>query len=88
MKNYSKYFSVTVVTYLFLLVIESLVILFSIGGESSQSVTTLLGISIDNHVTAHEISTTFGLTPQIVVTFAIYSIFVSAIIYTFKRGTK
>lgn len=63
MKDFSRCLGVSVVTYAALVVFTSLWKLFQLGG-SSASVKTLLGITIDNKITEHKISTTFDLSWQ------------------------
>ena len=58
MKDFSRCLGISVVTYAALVVFTSLWKLFQLGG-SSASVKTLLGITIDNKITEHKISTTF-----------------------------
>ena len=63
----SKYLGSITVIYLLVLVIETLWELFHTSRTESTKVTTLLGITIDNRISKHEISTTFGLTIKVLV---------------------
>jgi hypothetical protein len=80
MKDFSRCLGVSVVTYAALVVFTSLWKLFQLGG-SSASVKTLLGITIDNKITEHKISTTFGLSWQTLIAFIIYFCLVYALTY-------
>ena len=71
MKDFSRCLGISVVTYAALVVFTSLWKLFQLGG-SSASVKTLLGITIDNKIIEHKISTTFGLSQQTLIAFIIY----------------
>lgn len=80
MKDFSRCLGISVVTYAALVVFTSLWKLFQLGG-SSASVKTLLGITIDNKITEHKISTTFGLSWQTLIAFIIYFCLVCALTY-------
>ena len=80
MKDFSRCLGISVMTYAALVVFTSLWKLFQLGG-SSASVKTLLGITIDNKITEHNISTTFGLSWQILIAFIISFCLVCALTY-------
>lgn len=80
MKDFSRCLGISVVTYAALVVFTSLWKLFQLGG-SSASVKTLLGITIDNKITEHKISTTFDLSWQTLITFIISFCLVCALTY-------
>ena len=67
MKKNSKYLGSITVIYLLVLVIETLWELFHTSRTESTKVTTLLGSTIDNRISKHELSTTFGLTIKVLV---------------------
>ena len=80
MKDFSRCLGISVMTYAALVVFTSLWKLFQLGG-SSASVKTLLGITIDNKITEHNISTTFGLSWQTLISFIISFCLVCALTY-------
>ena len=80
MKDFSRCLGVSVVTYAALVVFTSLWKLFQLGG-SSASIKTLLGITIDNKITEHNISTTFGLSWETLIAFIISFFLVCALTY-------
>lgn len=80
MKDFSRCLGISVMTYAALVVFTSLWKLFQLGG-SSASVKTLLGITIDNKITEHNISTTFGLSWQTLIAFIISFYLVCALTY-------
>ncbi|MCO4593649.1 hypothetical protein Si066_00551 [Streptococcus infantarius subsp. infantarius] len=80
MKDFSRCLRISVVSYAALVVFTSLWKLFQLGG-SSASIKTLLGITIDNKITEHNISTTFGLSWQILIAFIISFCLVCALTY-------
>ena len=80
MKDFSRCLRISVVSYAALVVFTSLWKLFQLGG-SSASVKTLLGITIDNKITEHNISTTFGLAWQTLIAVIISFCLVCALTY-------
>ncbi len=80
MKDFSRCLGISVMTYAALVVFTSLWKLSQLGG-SSASVKTLLGITIDNKITEHNISTTFGLSWQTLIAFIISFCLVCALTY-------
>lgn len=80
MKDFSRCLGISVVSYAALVVFTSLWKLFQLGG-SSASVKTLLGITIDNKITEHNISTTFGLSWETLIVFIISFCLVCALTY-------
>ena len=80
MKDFSRCLGTSVVSYAALVVFTSLWKLFQLGG-SSASVKTLLGITIDNKITEHNISTTFGLSWETLIVFIISFCLVCALTY-------
>lgn len=80
MKDFSRCIGISVVSYAALVVFTSLWKLFQLGG-SSASVKILLGITIDNKITEHNISTTFGLSWQTLIAFFISFCLVCALTY-------
>lgn len=80
MKDFSRCLGISVVSYAALVVFTSLWKLFQLGG-SSASVKTLLGITIDNKITEHNISTTFGLSWETLIAFIISFCLVCTLTY-------
>lgn len=85
MQKLSKYFGVISIAYIFLVVVETVVKLFQISRVNSSKVTTLLGITIDNKISNHEISTTFGLTSKLLLMYFIFLTVVYIIIYIVRK---
>lgn len=84
MKVFSKYLNISLISYLLLLVVETLWRLFQLRAEQSGSITTLLGVKIDNVRTAHNLATTFGLTHRFFVIIAAIVV-VNLIVVNFKK---
>lgn len=76
MKIFSKYLGIGTITFLFLMVINTLWDLFHLSRENSSKVTTFLGITINNKITTEDISTTFGLTFRTLIACIIFLIVV------------
>ena len=80
MKDFSRCLRISVVSYAALVVFTSLWKLFQLGG-SSASIKTLLGITIDNKITEHNISTTCGLSWPTLISFILSFCLVCALTY-------
>ncbi|NBA57115.1 hypothetical protein [Enterococcus hirae] len=72
MKLFSKSLSIGTVSFLALIVINTLWVLFHLERGISSKATTFLGITIDNKITSKEISTTFGVTYRTLITYLIF----------------
>ncbi|MDR2976225.1 MAG: hypothetical protein LBV19_02785 [Streptococcaceae bacterium] len=71
------------VVYLFILVVETLFELFQI--KETREVLTFLGIMIKSRFTSHEISTTFGPTPRLAVTYLIFVTVFVLVLFVFRK---
>lgn len=79
----AKIFTTSFVVWSALFLIDFLYELFQING--TENIVTLMGLKIDNQMSAQTITTTFGLTPRMLLSFAIVLIIVLLIsIITFK----